>query len=491
MALIRSLILSSNTIRHPAHYTAPRSAAFLAPGRGNLIQSRHGQRQGDRAGYRGRGPKRPGPPPAGHAPGPGLCRPEAPGPRRQEPARPRSQDRSRSPGRARKAARGFHPPKGGTDRALPGPALSARASHRRPPAGHRPGHPGPPGRHHLRRDGLRQEHPDPQDVPRSGARRGRQDRLYPAPPDRRRHHRPSHRRGAGRASGPVGRLQDPVPGPDLARRLHQDHDRRHAPGRNAGRSAAPRIRHAHHRRSPRAEPQHRFPPRHRPDAPRRPSRPQAHHHLGDARHGEVQPAFDGAPVIQVGGRMFPVEVEYESTDDASRRAEDTDYVERAVKAVDKLKSGTAPGDILVFMPTEQDILETCERLEGKHYAGTTILPLYARLPAAQQGRVYSVHGAEDRRRHQRRRDIADHPRHPLRRRHRAWPGSPSTSRERASTACRSATSPGRAPTSARAAAAASRKASASGSTRRRITNPGRSSRRRRSCAPTWPRSSCG
>lgn len=105
-------------------------------------------------------------------------------------------------------------------------------------------------------------------------------------------------------------------------------------------------------------------------------------------------AFGRAPVIQVGGRMFPVEVEYEPEDDASRRAEDTDYVERAVKTVDKLKVRHGPGDILVFMPTEQDILEACERLSGKHYVGTTILPLYARLPAAQQGRVYSVHGAK-------------------------------------------------------------------------------------------------
>ena len=105
-------------------------------------------------------------------------------------------------------------------------------------------------------------------------------------------------------------------------------------------------------------------------------------------------AFGRAPVIHIGGRMFPVEIEYEPDDAAARRAEDTDYVERAVKAVERLKARHGPGDILVFMPTEQDILETCEKLAGKHYVGTTILPLYARLPAAQQGRVYSVHGAK-------------------------------------------------------------------------------------------------
>jgi ATP-dependent helicase HrpA len=105
-------------------------------------------------------------------------------------------------------------------------------------------------------------------------------------------------------------------------------------------------------------------------------------------------AFGRAPIIQVGGRMFPVEVEYESDEAASRHAEDTDYVERAVKAVDKLRARHGAGDVLIFMPTEQDILETCEKLSGKHYVGMTVLPLYARLPAAQQGRVYSVHGAK-------------------------------------------------------------------------------------------------
>ncbi len=44
------------------------------------------------------------------------------------------------------------------------------------------------------------------------------------------------------------------------------------------------------------------------------------------------------------------------------------------------------------MPTEQDILETCEKLEGRKYAGVTILPLFARLPGPQQGRVYRVTG---------------------------------------------------------------------------------------------------
>jgi ATP-dependent helicase HrpA len=103
-------------------------------------------------------------------------------------------------------------------------------------------------------------------------------------------------------------------------------------------------------------------------------------------------AFGRAPVIHVGGRMYPVEVEYLPPGSFAKGADEGDYVETAVRAVERLKSRRAPGDILVFMPTEQDILETCEKLAGKRFAGTVILPLYARLPAAEQGRIYSVAG---------------------------------------------------------------------------------------------------
>jgi len=103
-------------------------------------------------------------------------------------------------------------------------------------------------------------------------------------------------------------------------------------------------------------------------------------------------AFDDAPVVQVGGRLYPVGVEYLSADSFPAAPEDVDYIDLAVHTVHQLQTKRRPGDILIFMPTEQDILETCERLEGKRYPGTAILPLYARLPAAQQGRVYSVSG---------------------------------------------------------------------------------------------------
>ena len=103
-------------------------------------------------------------------------------------------------------------------------------------------------------------------------------------------------------------------------------------------------------------------------------------------------AFRNAPVIEVSGRLYPVEVEYRAPE--KDEAEDRDYVDQAVAAVEYLRREKPPGDILVFMPTEQDILETRRMLEGRKYPGTTVLPLFSRLPAGEQRRVYTVAGAK-------------------------------------------------------------------------------------------------
>lgn len=98
-------------------------------------------------------------------------------------------------------------------------------------------------------------------------------------------------------------------------------------------------------------------------------------------------AFDNAPIIEVSGRMFPVDVRYMVQGDGD---EDQTHVDLAVKAVHRLQQESPyGGDILIFMPTEQDIRETCEILEGRHYTGTNILPLFARLSAGDQSRVFS------------------------------------------------------------------------------------------------------
>ncbi len=100
--------------------------------------------------------------------------------------------------------------------------------------------------------------------------------------------------------------------------------------------------------------------------------------------------FDNAPIINVGGRMYPVDIEYMPVEPELEEKGEVTYVDMALKAVDSLVSKGKTGDILVFMPTEQDIIETCDRLEGRKYEDIKILPLFARLPAHKQREVYLV-----------------------------------------------------------------------------------------------------
>jgi ATP-dependent helicase HrpA len=100
-------------------------------------------------------------------------------------------------------------------------------------------------------------------------------------------------------------------------------------------------------------------------------------------------AFDHAPVIEVSGRMFPVDVRYLPMDSTFGNDDEQTHVDMAVQAVDRLFKETRSGDMLVFMPTEQDIRETCELLREKDNKNATILPLFARLSASEQSRVFS------------------------------------------------------------------------------------------------------
>jgi len=100
--------------------------------------------------------------------------------------------------------------------------------------------------------------------------------------------------------------------------------------------------------------------------------------------------FDQAPVIEVSGRMYPVTVHYRPPDpDGAENGEQT-HIDQALRVIDALQAGGAFGDILVFMPTEQDIRETCDLLAGHNYRGSVVLPLFARLPADQQARVFGT-----------------------------------------------------------------------------------------------------
>jgi len=100
-------------------------------------------------------------------------------------------------------------------------------------------------------------------------------------------------------------------------------------------------------------------------------------------------AFDHAPVIEVSGRMYPVEVRYLPINSKFGNDDEQTHVDMAVYAVDRLFKETDSGDMLVFMPTEQDIRETCELLREKNDKNATILLLFARLSASEQSRVFS------------------------------------------------------------------------------------------------------
>jgi len=111
--------------------------------------------------------------------------------------------------------------------------------------------------------------------------------------------------------------------------------------------------------------------------------------------------FSGAPVIEVSGRLYPVEVRYRPPAAAKTAGaaaaqrpgagEVRDLADAIVDAVDET-ARCGSGDVLVFLPGEREIREAAEALRKHHPPQTEILPLYARLSAAEQERVFKPHG---------------------------------------------------------------------------------------------------
>ncbi|MBV1779624.1 ATP-dependent RNA helicase HrpA [Paeniglutamicibacter sp. ABSL32-1] len=110
-----------------------------------------------------------------------------------------------------------------------------------------------------------------------------------------------------------------------------------------------------------------------------------------------------APIIEVSGRTFPVELRYrplnpadgmdEDELDPDAQAEDRDPLDAIAEAVDEL-AAEPPGDILIFFPGEREIRDAAEVLRARvktnrRLAGTEILPLFARLSLAEQHQVFN------------------------------------------------------------------------------------------------------
>ena len=103
-----------------------------------------------------------------------------------------------------------------------------------------------------------------------------------------------------------------------------------------------------------------------------------------------------APIIEVSGRLYPIEVRYRPVesdvrDDRNGRdggPRDRDLYAALVDAVDEAQAN-GPGDVLVFLPGEREIREAAEALrKARHAVGTEILPLFARQSAQEQARVF-------------------------------------------------------------------------------------------------------
>ena len=121
-------------------------------------------------------------------------------------------------------------------------------------------------------------------------------------------------------------------------------------------------------------------------------------------------AFDGAPVLLVEGRTFPVEVVYAPLDElgrdyvdndqnedasdpsavASAKAEALHYIDGAVEALERIVRESTTGDVLVFLPSERDIREVRDLLDGRRLRDVEVVPLFGRLSNAEQQRVFAA-----------------------------------------------------------------------------------------------------
>jgi ATP-dependent helicase HrpA len=106
--------------------------------------------------------------------------------------------------------------------------------------------------------------------------------------------------------------------------------------------------------------------------------------------GQFATHFGDAPVVEVSGRTFPVEVRYRPLaliQDGPER----DQPEAIGDAVQELMAESRDGDVLVFLSGEREIRDTADALRGRLHDDVEVLPLYARLSSAEQQRVFQTH----------------------------------------------------------------------------------------------------
>jgi ATP-dependent helicase HrpA len=103
--------------------------------------------------------------------------------------------------------------------------------------------------------------------------------------------------------------------------------------------------------------------------------------------------FGGAPIIEVSGRSFPVEVRYRPLISDDEESVELSLPQGVLAAVTELEQATRGmgGDVLVFLPGEKQIRETAKVLQESGLRGTEVLPLYARLSVTEQEKIFASH----------------------------------------------------------------------------------------------------
>ena len=108
-------------------------------------------------------------------------------------------------------------------------------------------------------------------------------------------------------------------------------------------------------------------------------------------HHFAEPDGTPAPIIEVSGRTFPVEIRYRPLEfEAAGKTVDQDPLDGLCDALEELMA-EGPGDILCFFPGQRDITDAMEAIEGRRWRGIEVTPLFGRLSNEEQHRVFSPH----------------------------------------------------------------------------------------------------
>ena len=372
-----------------------------------------------------------------------------------------------------------------------------------------------PGGHRRRRDRFGEVDPAAEDLPEAGAWGARADRAHPAPPDRRALAGRADRRGDRHrtrrrwSATPSGSAT--TPGPDTMVKLMTDGIllAEITRDRELSRYDTIIIDEAHER-SLNIDFLLGYLTELLPAA----SRPQGDHHLGHHRSASGSPGTSAdAPIVEVSGRTYPVEVRYRpygpaeevrrwTTPDAGRprpaapavdrrRTTSVDQATAICRAVDEL-AAEGDGDVLVFLSGEREITDTAEVLRG-HLAGSpgsrrrgaaAVRPAVDRRPAPG---VQRARRPANRAVHQRRRDLADRAGHPVRDRSRHRPHLALLHPDQGAAAADREDLPGLGRPAGRPVRAGRRRHLHPAVRRGRTSWPDRSSPTRRSPEPRWPR----